>query len=111
MRGLQRFTLKRQQARQARIFVLVSAMITKNWQLQEAKNHFSEVVERAIKDGAQTVTKHGKPAVMIISVEDYQKTISPRKSLIQLLRECPENLADIIGPRSKEPARTFHFDP
>ena len=111
MRGLQRFTLKRQQARQARIFVLVSAMITKSWQLQEAKNHFSEVVERAIKDGAQTVTKHGKPAVMIISVEDYQKTISPRKSLIQLLRECPENLADIIGPRSKEPARTVHFEP
>ena len=85
-------------------------MITKSWQLQEAKNHFSEVVERAIKEGAQTVTKHGKPAVMVISVEDYQKSLLPRKSLIELLRECPEDLTEIIGPRSKEPARTIHLD-
>lgn len=85
-------------------------MITKSWQLQEAKNHFSEVVERAIRDGAQTVTKHGKPAVMVISVADYQKSVAPRKSLIALLRECPEDLTEIIGPRSKDPARTIRFD-
>ena len=84
-------------------------MITKSWQLQEAKNHFSKVVERAIKDGAQTVTKRGKPAVMIISVEDYQKSVTPRKSLIELLRECPEDLTEIIGNRSTEPARSLHF--
>ena len=106
-----RFRLGGEQARRARTLVLGSAMITKSWQLQEAKNHFSEVVERAMKDGAQTVTKHGKPAVMIISVEDYQRSVAPRKSLIQLLRECPEDLAEIIGTRSKEPARTVHFDP
>ena len=106
-----RFLLGGQQARQARTLVLGSVVITKSWQLQEAKNHFSEVVERAMRDGAQTVTKHGKPAVMIISVEDYQRSVAPRKSLIQLLRECPEDLAGIIGPRSKEPARTVHFDP
>jgi len=86
-------------------------MITKSRQLQEAKNHFSEVVERAIKDGVQTVTKHGKPAVVILSIEDYQKSVAPRKSLIQLLRECPEDLDAILGPRSKEPARTLRFDP
>lgn len=86
-------------------------MIAKSWQLQEAKNHFSEVVERAMKEGAQTVTKHGKPAVLIISVEDYQKSVAPRKSLIELLRECPEDLGEIVGPRSKETARTLHFDP
>ena len=84
-------------------------MITKSWQLQEAKNHFSEVVERAIKDGAQTVTKRGKPVVMIILVEDYQKSVTPRKSLIELLRECPEDLTEIIGSRSKEPARSLRF--
>lgn len=86
-------------------------MIAKSWQLQEAKNHFSEVVERAIKEGAQTVTKHGKPAVMIISVEDYQRSVTPQKSLIHLLRECPEDLTELIGTRSKEPARTVHFEP
>jgi antitoxin Phd len=82
----------------------------KTWQLQEAKNHFSEVVDLAMKGGAQTVTKHGKPAVVIVSVEEYGRTRAPRKSLFQALRECPVDLSEIIGPRSKEPARTIHFD-
>ncbi len=29
------------------------------WQLQEAKNKFSEVVEAALKDGPQVITKRG----------------------------------------------------
>ncbi len=85
-------------------------MAEKTWQLQEAKNHFSEVVELAMKGGAQTVTKHGKPAVVIVSVEEYESSKRPRKSLIRALMECPVELEGIIGPRSKEPARTFRFD-
>lgn len=85
-------------------------MANKMWQLQEAKNHFSEVVELAMKGGAQTVTKHGKPAVVIVSVEEYESTRRPKKTLLQALRECPVDLAEIIPPRSKETARTIHFD-
>lgn len=80
-------------------------MSTAVWQLQEAKSRFSEVVERAIKQGAQTVTKHGRPAVVIISAEEYQRTQAPRKSLIEALRQCPEDLTKLVGTRSKEPAR------
>ena len=40
-------------------------MISRTWQLQDAKNRFSEVVTRALNEGAQTVTKHGKPAVIV----------------------------------------------
>jgi prevent-host-death family protein len=85
-------------------------MANKTWQLQEAKNHFSEVVDLAMKGGAQTVTKHGKPAVVIVSVEEYESSKKPRKSLFEALRECPVDLAEIIPPRSKETARTIHFD-
>jgi prevent-host-death family protein len=85
-------------------------MAGKTWQLQEAKNHFSEVVDLAMKGGAQTVTKHGKPAVVIVSVEEYERTRAPKKSLFQALRECPAGLAEIIPPRSKETSRTIHFD-
>jgi antitoxin Phd len=80
------------------------------WQLQEAKNHFSEVVDLAMKQGAQTVTKHGKPAVVIVSVEEYESTRKPNKSLLEALRECPADLSEIIPPRSKESARTISFD-
>jgi antitoxin Phd len=85
-------------------------MAKKVWQLQEAKNRFSEVVDLAMKGGAQTVTKHGKPAVVIVSVEEYERTRAPKKTLFQALRECPVDLSEIIEPRSKEPARTIRFD-
>lgn len=80
-------------------------MSTTVWQLQEAKSRFSELVERAIKHGAQTVTKHGRPAVVIISAAEYERTRSPAKSLLAALRACPEDLSKLVGTRSKEPAR------
>ena len=80
------------------------------WQLQEAKNHFSEVVDLAMKQGAQTVTKHGKPAVVIVSAEEYESIRKPKKSLIEALRDCPADLSEIVPPRSKGPARTIRFD-
>jgi prevent-host-death family protein len=80
------------------------------WQLQEAKSRFSELVETAITKGAQTVTKHGKPAVVIISAEEYQRSLAPRKSLSAALRECPEDLAPLIGNRPKRIARKVGFE-
>ena len=41
------------------------------WQLQAAKQRFSELVERAQREGPQVVTKHGRDAVV---VSDYQET-------------------------------------
>lgn len=41
-------------------------MKIRKWQLQEAKNKFSEVVRKAIEEGPQTVTKHGKESVVVL---------------------------------------------
>lgn len=48
-----------------------------NWSLQDAKNHFSEVVTAARKS-PQMVTKHGKPAVVVVDVELYERQIKKR---------------------------------
>ena len=39
-------------------------MSRRSWSVQVAKNQFSAVIEAA-KSAPQTVTKHGKPAVVI----------------------------------------------
>lgn len=85
-------------------------MQTRVWQLQEAKSRFSELVETAISKGAQTVTKHGKPAVVVISADEYQRSMAPRKSLAETLRACPEDLASVLGKRSKRIARKVNFE-
>ena len=67
-------------------------MNTNTWQLQEAKNHFSEVVAKACSQGAQTITKHGKPVVVVVAIEDFQsgKPDRPKKTLLEILRRCPD---------------------
>lgn len=60
------------------------------WQLQEAKQHFSELVERARTEGPQVVTKHGKEAVVVVSVEEYRRTRAPEQSLVEFVRAGPD---------------------
>jgi antitoxin Phd len=47
-------------------------MVQRNWSVQDAKNRFSEVVEAARRT-PQTVTKHGKPAVVVMDVAEYER--------------------------------------
>ncbi len=47
-------------------------MPRKTWSVQNAKNRFSAVVEAARRT-PQTVTKHGKPAVVIVAAEEYER--------------------------------------
>jgi prevent-host-death family protein len=42
------------------------------WSVQDAKNRFSEVVEAA-RRAPQTVTKHGKPTVVVVDVVEYER--------------------------------------
>jgi prevent-host-death family protein len=42
------------------------------WKLQDAKNRFCEVVAAAQKE-PQTVTKHRKPAAVILGIEEYER--------------------------------------
>lgn len=71
------------------------------WQLQEAKNKFSSLVERAQHDGPQVVTKHGKPAVVVLSVEEYRKITAPREGLMQFLRDSPLGGTNLDVDRDK----------
>ena len=43
-----------------------------SWSIQDAKDRFSAVVEAA-RRRPQTVTKHGKPAVVVVAAEEYER--------------------------------------
>lgn len=46
------------------------------WTLQDAKNRFSAVVEAALAGTPQEVSRRGKPAVVVISVDEYQRLLA-----------------------------------
>jgi prevent-host-death family protein len=58
------------------------------WKLEDAKNGFSEVVRRAREDGPQLVTRHGKDAVVVMSVEEY-RDLAGDVDLVEFLRNSP----------------------
>lgn len=43
------------------------------WSLQDAKNRFSAVVDAALKGAPQRVTRRGKPVVMVVAVEEFER--------------------------------------
>jgi prevent-host-death family protein len=59
------------------------------WQLQEAKNRFSELVNRAIEEGPQTVTRHGEEIVVVLSKAEYNRLLKSQTSLLEFFRQSP----------------------
>ena len=80
------------------------AMI-KTWQLQEAKNKFSRVVDDAVHRGPQIITKHGVEVAIVISYESYQKMVASRGKLSDFFRESPLVGIDLDLARDKSKAR------
>jgi len=81
----------------------------KHWQLQEAKNRFSRLVEQAQHNGPQIVTKHGKETVVIISVNEYRRLVRPQKDIVRFFQESPLVGEDIDLTRSKETPRDIEL--
>lgn len=59
------------------------------WQLQDAKARLSEVVKEAGLHGPQEITLHGKPAVVVISKEQYNKLIRPKPGFVDFIKASP----------------------
>jgi prevent-host-death family protein len=79
-----------------------------NWQIQTAKARFSELVERTLKEGPQTVTRHGKPVAVMVPAEEYRRLRTGGKSLKALLAGAP--LQGVKFTRSRDRGRTVDFD-
>ena len=62
------------------------------WSLQDAKNKFSEVVERSRTEGPQRVQRHGKDTAYVVSVDDWNQMHAKEQSLAEFLLSSP--LAD-----------------
>lgn len=59
------------------------------WQLQDAKAKFSQVVSEAGINGPQYITKHGKDAAVIVSMEDYKALTERRGKLSAFFQDSP----------------------
>ncbi|OGA12021.1 MAG: hypothetical protein A3D95_05935 [Betaproteobacteria bacterium RIFCSPHIGHO2_12_FULL_69_13] len=82
------------------------------WPLQKAKNEFSRVVDRALNEGPQTVTRHGRPVVVVSAIGAAAGRTGKRRAsraLVDLLRRCPADLSRIVI-RDRSAARTVDLE-
>ena len=73
------------------------------WQIQEAKARFSEFVDRTLKEGPQTVTRHGKTVAVMVPAKEYRRLRSGGKRLKALLSAAP--LEGVRITRSRDTGR------
>jgi prevent-host-death family protein len=78
------------------------------WQLQDAKNRFSELVKKAMSDGPQTVTLRGERAVVVVAAGEFDRLSGARPTLVDALLDGPafdDDIAEAITRRAKTPSR------
>ena len=79
--------------------------MTQTWQLQEAKNKFSQVVENALHRGPQTITERGAEVAVVISYAEYQRLIASRGGLSTFFQESPLVGIDVGLARDRSDAQ------
>jgi prevent-host-death family protein len=78
--------------------------VIRSWQLQEAKNKFSRVIENAVNDGPQIITKRGVEVAIIISYSEYQQMLASRGKLSAFFQDSP--LVDVELDLTRDKSET-----
>jgi antitoxin Phd len=74
----------------------------RKWQLQEARNRFSEVVDEAIRNGPQVITRHAEEIAVVVSSDEWTRLSRRRGRLIDVLRRAPRIPGGLEVSRSSD---------
>ncbi len=76
------------------------------WQVQDAKQRFSELIRTAQADGPQVVTRHGEVIAVVIDIADYRRLKGENTEFNDYLRSGP-GFDDLDLTRSAEHPRSI----
>ncbi len=79
------------------------------WQLQEAKNRLSEVVDKALHQGPQLITRRGAETAIVLSMEDYRKLRQPETDLVELMQSSPPAEVELDLDRAPDTGREIEL--
>jgi prevent-host-death family protein len=68
-----------------------------HWQIQEAKQRFSEVIRAVTREGPQVITRHGEDVAVIVDIAEYRRLTSSGRELTQVLLGGPRLGDDAIA--------------
>ncbi len=78
------------------------------WKLAEAKNRFTELVNRALLEGPQMVTRRDDK-VVVISENEYQNLTGEKRNFIDFLLDGQLDLNNVDFKRDKSLSRKVNL--
>lgn len=75
------------------------------WQLQDTKANFSQLIKRAANGDAQVVCVHGKPTAVVVSAEEYARLTRRRGKFSSCLLRPSLAADDLDLARSRNTGR------
>ncbi len=81
------------------------------WQVYDAKARFSELLDAALKDGPQVVTRRGVETAVLVPIDEWKHLKDRAKQSIPDPLLDPNGPHDLyIPPRRRMKFRPFTFD-
>ena len=74
-----------------------------SWQLQEAKNKLSQVIDDALTGEPQVITRRGEEVVIVLALSEYQRLTGADESLVEFFRRSPLAGVDLDFSRDDSP--------
>lgn len=75
------------------------------WTVAEAKARFSEVIDRAVTKGPQTVTRHGRTTAVVVAAEEWERKTKRTGNLAEFLERSPLRNSKLRIERRKDRPR------
>jgi prevent-host-death family protein len=60
-----------------------------HWSVADAKASLSEVLQQAIATGPQTITRHGEPVAVVVSVGEWKRKTRRKGNLAEFFLTSP----------------------
>ena len=80
-----------------------------HWQIQDAKQRFSEMIRAATSDGPQVITRHGEAVAVVVDIAEYRRLTRPAVDLASILLGGPklDDIADVFAEAEAERKADF----
>ena len=81
-----------------------------HWQIQEAKQRFSEMIRAVTTEGPQVITRHGEDVAVVVDIGEYRRLTRPAVDIANILLGGPKldnSAADVFAEIEAERKADF----
>ncbi len=77
----------------------------RSWSVAEAKAHFSDVIERARREGPQEIARRGRRAAVVVSAEEWDRKVRRKSTIVEFFAASPLRGSSLDVGRLKDRPR------